>query len=522
MTLVEENILTIITFLPLAVGLLCFLVSDKAAWSVALGGSIVTMLASWTLWGAYDPGGEAFQLTQTVAWIPDMGIHYAVGIDGISLLLILLTTFLSPIIVMSSTPAIHDRLNQYLGWMMVLEFAMLGTFVALDTFLFYVFWELMLIPMYFIIGIWGGERKVYATVKFFIFTMAGSLLMLVAIIALYMAYAEQHGGHYSALLTDLYGTALTYDTQWWMFAAFALAFAIKVPMFPVHTWLPDAHFEAPTGGSVVLAGVLLKMGTYGFVRFAMPLFPEAVVAFAPFMGALAVIGIIYGALVAMVQDDIKKLVAYSSVSHMGYVMLGLFALNSVGISGAVYQMLGHGLATGGLFLLVGMLYERRHTKKIEEFGGLSKVVPGFAFVFMVVTFASVGLPGLNGFVGEFLILLGAFERSPLLTVFAATGVIFGAVYMLWMFQRVMFGPVTNPANKGMQDLTKLEIAYMAPILLLIVVMGVYPGPFLEVMQPSVERVLERMGDPNLHAVTAALPEAARAAGEAASAAAGSH
>ncbi|MCB9796378.1 MAG: NADH-quinone oxidoreductase subunit M [Alphaproteobacteria bacterium] len=522
MTLVEENILTIITFLPLAVGLLCFLVSDKAAWSVALGGSIVTMLASWTLWGAYDPGGEAFQLTQTVAWIPDMGIHYAVGIDGISLLLILLTTLLTPVIILSASPAIHDRLNQYLGWMMVLETAMLGTFVALDTFLFYVFWELMLIPMYFIIGMWGGERRIYATIKFFIYTMLGSLLMLVAILALYVTYAEQTGS-YSALLVDLYNTDLTYSTQLWMFAAFALAFAIKVPMFPVHTWLPDAHFEAPTGGSVVLAGVLLKMGTYGFVRFAMPLFPDAAVALAPAIVTLAVIGIIYGALVAMVQDDIKKLVAYSSVSHMGYVMLGLFALNAVGITGAVYQMLGHGLATGALFLLVGILYERRHTKVIAEFGGLSKVVPVFAFVFMVVTFASVGLPGLNGFIGEFLILLGSFERAPVATVFAASGVILGAVYMLWMFQRVMFGPLTNASNKSMQDLTGRELAYLAPILVLIVVMGVYPGPFLDVMQPSVERLVDVLGQSNLSEATVALdvPHGAGAAVEAASSA-GSH
>ena len=293
---------------------------------------------------------------------------------------------------------------------------------------------------------------------------------------------------------DLYTLDVPYNAQLWLFAAFALAFAIKVPMWPLHTWLPDAHFEAPTGGSVVLAGVLLKMGTYGFVRYAMPLFPEAAVAFAPAMGALAVIGIVYGALVAMVQDDIKKLVAYSSVSHMGYVMLGLFALNAQGVTGAVYQMLGHGLATGALFLLVGVLYERRHTKAIAEYGGLAKVVPVFAFVFMLVTFASVGLPGLNGFIGEFLILLGSFERSPVLTIFAASGVILGAIYMLWMFQRVMFGPLTNEKNKALADLTTRELVYLAPILVLIVLMGVYPQPFLEVMQPSVERIVLRLAE----------------------------
>ena len=489
-----DHILSILTFLPLAVGLGCFVAPDKAASGLAMVGSLVTLALSWTLWGSYDPSGADFQLTETIPWIPDLGIHYAVGIDGISLLLILLTTVLTPVIILSATPAIHERLNQYLGWMMVLESAMIGTFVALDTFLFYVFWELMLIPMYFLIGIWGGERRIYATIKFFIYTMLGSLLMLVAVLGLYFLYAEQNNGQYSALLVDLYTLDVPYNAQLWLFAAFALAFAIKVPMWPLHTWLPDAHFEAPTGGSVVLAGVLLKMGTYGFVRYAMPLFPEAAVAFAPAMGALAVIGIVYGALVAMVQDDIKKLVAYSSVSHMGYVMLGLFALNAQGVTGAVYQMLGHGLATGALFLLVGVLYERRHTKAIAEYGGLAKVVPVFAFVFMLVTFASVGLPGLNGFIGEFLILLGSFERSPVLTIFAASGVILGAIYMLWMFQRVMFGPLTNEKNKALADLTTRELVYLAPILVLIVLMGVYPQPFLEVMQPSVERIVLRLAE----------------------------
>ncbi|MCB9764412.1 MAG: NADH-quinone oxidoreductase subunit M [Alphaproteobacteria bacterium] len=517
-----DNILSIITFLPLLAGVVCFFVPDRAASGVALVGSLLTMLASWTLWGGYDPGGAAFQFTETIPWIEDLGIHYAVGIDGISLLLILLTTLLTPVIILSASPAIHDRLNQYLGWMMVLETAMLGTFVALDTFLFYVFWELMLIPMYFIIGMWGGERRIYATIKFFIYTMLGSLLMLVAILALYVTYAEQTGS-YSALLVDLYNTDLTYSTQLWMFAAFVLAFAIKVPIFPLHTWLPDAHVEAPTAGSVILAGVLLKMGTYGFLRFCLPYFPGAIATITPWMMSLAVIGIVYGALVAMVQEDVKKLVAYSSVSHLGYVVLGVFALNAQGLAGGLLQMLGHGLSTGALFLLVGMIYERRHTKVIAEFGGLSKVVPVFAFVFMVVTFASVGLPGLNGFIGEFLILLGSFERAPVATVFAASGVILGAVYMLWMFQRVMFGPLTNASNKSMQDLTGRELAYLAPILVLIVVMGVYPGPFLDVMQPSVERLVDVLGQSNLSEATVALdvPHGAGAAVEAASSA-GSH
>ncbi len=489
-----DNLLSIITFLPLLGGIACFLAPERAAKGLALATSVATFLLSTLLWADYDPYGADFQFTETVAWLPDLGIQYAVGIDGISLLLILLTTLTMPVVVLSATPYISKKLGQYLGWMLVLEMAMIGTFAALDTFLFYVFWELMLIPMYFLIGIWGGENRIYATIKFFLYTMAGSLLMLVAILWLYGAYADQNSGTYSALVTDLYTLDLLPGVQYWLFGAFAVAFAIKVPMFPVHTWLPDAHVQAPTGGSVVLAGVLLKMGTYGFVRFAIPLFPEAAVAFAPCIGALAVIGIVYGALVAMVQDDIKKLVAYSSVSHLGFVMLGLFAMNSQGVSGAVYQMLAHGVSTGGLFLMVGILYERRHTRAIGDFGGIAKVVPALSFAFMIIVFSSVGLPGLNGFVGEFLILLGAFEHSPLLTVFAATGVIFGAVYLLWMVQRVLFGPLTNPDNKALagQDLTPKEWAYLAPILILCVVMGVFPGPFLTVMEPSVDRLVEVM------------------------------
>ncbi len=503
-----DNLLSILIFLPLLGGIGCFLAPDSAAKGVALATSVATFLLSTLLWADYDPYGPAFQFNEAVAWLPDLGISYAVGIDGISLLLILLTTLTMPIVVLAATPYISKRLGHYLGWMLVLEMAMIGTFAALDTFLFYVFWELMLIPMYFLIGIWGGERRIYATIKFFIYTMAGSLLMLVAFLWLYGAFADQHSGTYSALITDLYGLDLLPSAQYWLFGAFALAFAIKVPMFPVHTWLPDAHVQAPTGGSVVLAGVLLKMGTYGFVRFAIPLFPDAAVAFAPCIGALAVIGIVYGALVAMVQDDIKKLVAYSSVSHLGFVMLGLFAMNSQGVSGAVYQMLAHGVSTGGLFLMVGILYERRHTRAISDFGGIAKVLPAMSFVFMIIVLSSVGLPGLNGFVGEFLILLGAFEHSPWMTAIAATGVIFGAVYLLWMVQRVLFGPLTNPDNKALagQDLTPKEWGYLAPILVLCVVMGVFPGPFLTVMEPSVDRLVEVMvSHADLPATWSAMP-----------------
>jgi NADH-quinone oxidoreductase subunit M len=344
--------------------------------------------------------------------------------------------------------------------------------------------------MYFLIGIWGGDRRIYAAVKLFLYTVTGSLLMLVALIGLYALQSKT--GVRSTDLDDLLKLSIPFTTQKWMFVCFALAFAIKVPMFPVHTWLPDAHVEAPTGGSVILAGVMLKMGTYGFYRFAMPLFPEAAVHYAPVLIGLAVVGIVYGALVAMVQDDVKKLVAYSSVSHLGFVMLGLFALNPPGVTGSVYQMLNHGVSTGALFLLVGVIYERRHTRRIAEFGGLSKVVPLFAFVFMLVTFSSIGLPALNGFVGEFLILLGGFQHAPIATVFATTGVIFGATYMLWMFQRVMFGPLTNRANTELTDLNTREILYLAPLALLIVVMGVYPQPFLDRINPSVTGFLTRM------------------------------
>jgi len=486
-----SHLLSILILMPLLVGVLCFLVGEKEAKALALVASLATFVLSLGLWVGYDPSGVAFQFVEQVRWIPEFGVSYAVGIDGISLLLILLTTFLGPVIIVSATPAVDKSIGAYLGWMLVLEGAMIGTFAAMDTFLFYVFWELMLIPMYFLIGIWGGKNRIYATIKFFLYTMVGSLLMLVALIWLYRLHLETQG-QYSALLTDYYGLAIPRSAQMWLFGAFALAFAIKVPMFPLHTWLPDAHVQAPTGGSVILAGVLLKMGTYGFVRFAMPLFPDATVAYLPCLIGLSVIGIVYGALVAMVQDDVKKLVAYSSVSHLGFVMLGLFAFNTLGWTGGIYQMLSHGLSTGALFLLVGVLYERRHTRAISDYGGIASVMPAYSFVFMLVTFSSIGLPGLNGFVGEFLVLLGSFERSPWMTAAAATGVVLGAVYMLWMVQRVLFGPLENEENKGLSDLTWREWAYLAPILVLIVVMGVLPGPFLAVLEPSVDRILEMM------------------------------
>jgi NADH-quinone oxidoreductase subunit M len=375
--------------------------------------------------------------------------------------------------------------------MLLLETAMIGAFVALDLFLFYVFWEMMLIPMYFLIGIWGGEKRIYGTVKFFIYTMVGSLLMLVAI--LFVAYAyKQQSGVLTFELASLINVQLTSEQQWLIFLAFALSFAIKVPMFPFHTWLPDAHVEAPTAGSVILAGVLLKMGGYGFLRFAMPMFPEAAIRAVPLIITLALVGIVYGALVAMVQRDVKKLVAYSSVSHLGFVMLGLFVLNTQAVEGAIYQMLNHGISTGGLFLLVGVIYERRHTRMIDDFGGLTKSMPVYATAFMIVTLSSIGLPLTNGFVGEFLILLGAFAAKPLYGIVAATGVVLGAIYMLWMLQRVFFGPIKHAVNETLKDLTVREMAVFAPIIGLIFFMGVYPKPFLSRMEPAVNKFIREV------------------------------
>ncbi len=504
-----DHLLSFVTFLPLVGALLVFACSDKLARYMALGVSLLTFAASLPLWFLYQADGrgpvQGWPTMQLVdgpyPWIRDLGIQYMVGVDGIALLLVLLTTLLTPIVILSGFGSVTKQVSRYMGFMLLLETGMIGTFVALDTFLFYVFWELMLIPMYFLIGIWGGKQRLYATIKFFIYTMAGSLLMLVAILVLYALHHAQFGT-WSASIVDLYRVNLSWNTEKWLFGAFALAFAIKVPMFPFHTWLPDAHVEAPTGGSVILAGVLLKMGTFGFIRYALPLFPEATEAFGPTLIGLAVIGVIYGALVAMVQQDIKKLVAYSSVSHMGIVMLGLFAMNSMGLSGAVYQMLSHGLSTGALFLLVGILYERRHTREISEYGGLAKQMPLFAFTFMVVMLSSIGLPGLNGFVGEILILMGSFEHHKLATGLAATGIILGAVYMLWVYQRVMFGKLTNPKNQDLPDLSRREIVYMAPLLVLIVLMGVYPQPFLAKMAPSVDQVLAQVQPASARTATA--------------------
>jgi NADH-quinone oxidoreductase subunit M len=501
-------ILTLVVFTPaLGAVLLALLPREQVAGlrRVALGFALVPFALSLVLLERFAPGLADFQLVERVAWIPQWGAEYRLGVDGISLFLVLLTTFLTPVVVLAAWGDVHRRVKEFFVLFLLLETGMLGALLATDMLLFYVFWEVMLVPMYLLIGVWGGNRRIYAAMKFVLFTMVGSLLMLVAII--YCAWRVQaETGHLGFAYDDFLRLHLSTREQGFLFAAFALAFAIKVPIFPFHTWLPDAHTEAPTAGSVILAGVLLKMGTYGLLRFALPLFPEAAVSAAPLFAVLAVIGIVYGALVATVQPDLKRLVAYSSVSHLGFVVLGLFALTPVALTGSLYQMLNHGLSTGALFLLVGMIYERRHTRLIAEFGGLWAVMPVWAALFMVAMLASGGLPGLNGFVGEFLILTGTFARWPWITAVAATGVIFGALYLFWMYQRVMFGPVVHEENRRLSDLSGREVAVLAPVLALCFAMGVHPAPFTSRMQPSLERVLAR--------VAAAMPTTAVASRDA--------
>jgi NADH-quinone oxidoreductase subunit M len=490
----SDHLLSLTTFLPiLGVLLLLFIPKDSKGVlrGVALAVTVVTFLVSLPILLGFQTNAD-FQFTENVPWIAagPFAMNYNVGIDGISLWLVILTTFIMPLAVLSTWTAVEEKVKEYMICLLLLETGMLGAFVSLDLFLFYIFWEVMLIPMYFIIGIWGGKNKIYAAVKFFIFTMVGSLLMLVALIYLY--FKGLNAGFTNFGLVQFFDLRLDPATQTWLFLAFALAFAIKVPMFPLHTWLPDAHTEAPTAGSVILAAILLKMGTYGYVRFAMPLFPDAAHRFTPLIATLAVIGIIYAALVAMVQEDVKKLVAYSSVAHLGFVMLGIFAFNTQGITGGMLQMLNHGVSTGALFLIVGFIYERRHTRLITDFGGLSKQMPIFATVFMIVTFSSIGLPGTNGFVGEFLVLLGSFESElRWWTIIASSGVILSAVYMLWMFQRVMFGELDNPKNQTLSDLNAREIAIMVPLIVLIFVMGLYPNPFIDKMDPAIQKLIAR-------------------------------
>ena len=492
--MIQNQILTYLLFTPLAGALIVLLLpkrGEKLIRHVALYFSSAAFVISLFVLTSFNSSNGNFQLQTQYDWIPQLHISYFLGIDGISLLLILLTTFLTPITLFSSWSAIKDRVKEFTFFMLLLEFGMLGVFVSLDLFLFYIFWEFMLIPMYFIIGIWGGEQRIYAALKFFIYTMAGSLLMLVAII--WIAVYASGSGSFTTNLLELYkiGPTIPVAIQIWMFLAFTISFAIKVPLFPFHTWLPDAHVQAPTAGSVILAGVLLKMGTYGLIRFSIPLFPQSAHIFAPYISVLAVIGIIYGALVAMVQKDMKKLVAYSSVAHLGFVVLGIFALTQESLQGAVIQMINHGLSTGALFLLVGVLYERTHTREIAAYGGIARIVPIYSTVLLIVSLSSIGLPGLNGFVGEFLILLGSFKSSVLnnwwFTIIAASGVIFAAVYLLWMYQRVVFGEVKNEKLLSLTDMNVREFVTVGLLIIFIVWIGVYPSSFLKLSEASVAK-----------------------------------
>ncbi|MEZ4870267.1 MAG: NADH-quinone oxidoreductase subunit M [Caldilineaceae bacterium] len=480
-------LLSIITFLPLLGALVILLAPVEAVKKpVALVWTLATFLISLLLWLNWEDGQAGMQFVEKVAWAPEFNLYYHMGVDGISLFLVLLTTFLMPIAIYFSNLYVEENVGSYLALMLLLETAMVGVFLALDLVLFFTFFEFSLIPMYFLIGRWGSGNRIYAALKFFIYTFVGSAAMLVAILVVYF-----NSGTFNIL--DLQTIRLPVGVQTWAFLAFALAFAVKIPLFPFHTWLPDAHVQAPTAGSIILAGVLLKMGTYGYLRFAVPIFPEAATTFGPLLATLAVIGILYGALVALVQKDIKSLVAYSSVAHLGFVMLGIVALNAQGISGSVLQMVNHGLSTGALFLMVGLLYERRHTRMLDEFGGLWKSVPIYCGFFLVVAMSSAGLPGLNGFVGEFTILLGMYHSQPVFAVLGALGVILAAWYLLTAFRKMAQGPITNPANEAsrLADLRFNEIAMLLPLIILFVLIGIFPNLFLEKINPSVEALLNQ-------------------------------
>ena len=495
-------ILSTTLWLPVAAAvLLAFFPRDaaKAIKGFGLAVSIATFVISLGIVQQFAENTPGFQLIEKHSWIPAWGINYALGVDGISLWLVMLTTLLTPVVFLSSWNAIHKHPKEYVISFLIMEAAMIGVFIATDVVLFYVFFELTLLPMYLVIGVWGGANRIYAAIKFFLFTITGSLMMLFGII--YLGFASYHNTHVlSFAITDLYNVPLTSHAQSLLFFAFALAFAIKVPLFPLHTWLPDAHVEAPTGGSIILAGVMLKMGTYGMLRFVLPYFPEASSKYSTLLITLSVIGIIYGALVAWVQPDMKKLVAYSSVSHLGFCVLGIFAMNQASIEGSILQMVNHGLSTGALFLLVGVIYERRHTRLLADYGGLAATMPLYATLFVIAMLSSVGLPGLNGFIGEFLILSGTYQSNPRAAVLAATGVILAAIYLLWLIQKVFYGPITNEENKHVREIAWNEVAALVPLVVLMVWIGVHPSTFLDKMSPSVKELIsvvktEKQGSP---------------------------
>ena len=483
-------ILSLVTFLPLVgAAFIAFVRGDEqtaasnARW-VALWTTLATFFLSLTLWFGFERGTAAFQFVEYAPWFPGTGIAYHMGVDGISVLFVLLSTFLMPICILASWEAIEHRVKEYMISFLVLETMMVGMFCALDMVLFYIFFEAVLIPMFLIIGVWGGARRVYSAFKFFLYTLAGSVLMLVALLYIF-------GTAGTTDITKLMGYGFTRQAQTWLWLAFFASFAVKVPMWPVHTWLPDAHVEAPTAGSVILAGVLLKMGAYGFLRFSLPMMPDASVAFTPLVYTLSIIAVVYTSLVALVQEDMKKLIAYSSVAHMGFVTLGIFTGTRQGIDGALFQMLSHGIVSGALFLCVGVVYDRLHTRQIARYGGLVERMPRYAAVFMLFTMASVGLPGTSGFVGEFLVLAGAFQANTWAAAFAALGVILGAAYMLYLYRRVIFGRLTRDDLRQMLDLSRREIALFAPLIVVVLWMGIYPKPVLDVFSASVDQLVAR-------------------------------
>ena len=494
----HDHILSIILFTPLAGMILLLFIPGENKKAIRWWGNIVLFLGflvslPLVFWFPRTAPEAQFKFFEQHDWIPSIGAQYLLGIDGISFLLIMLTTVLGFLAVLSSWTAIEERAKEYYAMFMLLQTGMLGVFMSLDFFLFYVFWEVMLVPMYFIIGVWGGPRKLYAAIKFFLYTLAGSVLMLLGILALYFRYATDTGV-YSFNVLRLLNHSFPLNLQFWVFWAFMIAFAIKVPMFPFHTWLPDAHVEAPTAGSVILAGVLLKMGTYGFVRFSLPMLPQASsdTRVVRVMVVLSIIAIVYGALVSMMQRDMKKLIAYSSVSHLGFCTLGIFVLNPHGLAGSVIQQINHGISTGALFLIVGLIYERRHTREIKEFGGISNVMPVYATLFMIVMLSSIGLPLLNGFIGEFTILQGAFEANWHWAAWAVIGIVLGAAYMLWLYQRTMFGTCDNPKNQVLKDLNFREIMTLIPLVVWAFWIGLYPKPFFKVLEKPVAAIVARV------------------------------